>query len=125
MADVLNSVDTTVGAGAFNRRVSFQLPSGNATDGVGSPVPNYTTVLTTWAHIQAWKGRKDVLASQFYATEYQRVLLRYRPSMNITTKMRMLYGRRVFDVTSVSTPAEAQTTIELLVTERKAYGSLH
>jgi len=45
--------------------------------------------------------------------------------MNITTKMRMLYGRRVFDVTSVSTPAEAQTTIELLVTERKAYGSLH
>ena len=124
MTDVLSPVDTTVSAGAFNKRVSFQMPV-DAADGQGGSTRTWTTVLTTWAHIEAYKGNEAWIAGQKYSNMWTKVLIRYRASVNITPIMRMLYGNRIYDIRSVSVPAEALTTIQILVEELQVYGSLH
>lgn len=122
--NVLNTQDTVVSAGAFNRKVQFQTLT-DTDDGMGGRTRAWTTTFTTWAHLEPWKGQEQFIAQQITPNMFMRVLLRYRPSQNITASMRMLYGTRTFNIRSVSVIAEAMTTIELLVQEIQASGSLH
>lgn len=123
MADVLSRVDTTVGAGAFNRRITIQQQVINAPDGMGGSTAAWTTACTTWAHIEAWKGSESFTAQQIYPSMLTKMLIRYRPSQNISAAMRVLYGSRIYNIRSVSVPAEAQTTIQLVCEELQAKGS--
>lgn len=122
MADVLSRVDTTVGSGAFNRRITIQQQIDHP-DGMGGSVPTWEKVCSTWAHIEAWKGTESFTAQQIYPSMLTKMLIRYRPSQNITAAMRVLYASRIYNIRSVSVPAEAQTTIQLVCEELQAKGS--
>ncbi|SRR6266487_2915205 len=124
MPDVLSPADTTVASGAFNKRFSLLLPVDSA-DGEGGFTRTWSTVVSTWAHIEPWKGREAWMVGQVYSNMWVKVLLRYRPSINVTPIMRGQYGQRVYNIRSVHVPAEALTTIEMLCEELQTYGSLH
>lgn len=124
MPDVLSPADTTVSSGAFNKRIAIQSPV-DTPDGEGGSTRTWSTVVTTWAHIEPWKGKEAWLVGQVYSNMWTKMLIRYRPSLNVTPVMRVAYGKRTYNIRSVSVPAEAQTTIELLCEELQTYGSLH
>ncbi len=124
MPDVLSPADTTVASGAFNRRITIQAPV-DVADGEGGSTRTWTTVVSTWAHIEPWKGAEKWLVGQVYSNMWVKMLIRYRPSTNITPVMRITYGNRIYRIRAVNVPAEAQTTIELLCEELQTYGSLH
>lgn len=123
MADVLSTADTTVGSGAFNRRVTIQQET-STPDGQGGSTPTWGTLVTTWAHVEPWKGAVAFQAQQKFPTKWIRILLRYRPSTNISTAMRAVYKDQTYEIRSITDPAEAHTTIELLCEELRAKGSL-
>lgn len=122
MPDVLSTADTTVGAGVFNRRITIQQLS-DTVDGQGGKVRTWVNVVTTWAHIEPWKGNEALRFSQVFPNMYVRMLIRFRPSQNITPLMRIQYRSRIYNIRSVSVLAEAQTTIELLCEELQVQGS--
>lgn len=127
MADILSPADTTVGSGAFNKRIVIEQPS-DLSDGQGGTTRSWVLVLSTWAHIEPWnlyRGGELFVAGQVYPVQWVKVLLRYRPSLNITTIMRMRYGSRLYNIRAVQVPAEAQTTIELVGEQLQASGTLH
>lgn len=121
--NIQSTQDVVVPAGAFNRRVTFQIPS-DTPDGQGGQTRVWVTSFSTWAHMEMWKGRELWQGQQVYPSMYMRVLLRYRPSMNISPAMRMLYKTRMYNIRSVGNPAEAETTIELLCEQLQATGSI-
>lgn len=124
MPDILSPADTTVSSGTFNKRISLQAPV-DSPDGEGGFTRTWATVVNTCAHIEPWKGAERWMVGQKYSNMWVRMLLRYRPSLNITPVMRATYGRRTYEIRSVNVPAEAQTTIVLLCEELQTYGSLH
>src|SRR6266487_2497306 len=124
MPDILSPADTTVASGAFNRRITIQSPV-DVADGEGGSTRTWSTVVSTWAHIEPWKGAEKWLVGQVYSNMWVKMLIRYRPSTNITPVMRITYGNRIYRIRAVNVPAEAQTTIELLCEELQTYGSLH
>jgi SPP1 family predicted phage head-tail adaptor len=125
MPDVLSIADTTVSAGAFNRRITIQRPDDSATDSQGGATRAWVDVVSTWAHIEPWKGSEIFIAQQVYPNKIVRMLIRYRPSMNIDASMRIVYGSQLYNIRSVTVPAEARTTIEIVAEELQARGSTH
>jgi SPP1 family predicted phage head-tail adaptor len=128
MPDVLSIADTTVAAGAFNRRITIQELNTSATDGQGGATPAYTDVISTWAHIEPWVGRGGAeiyFAQQMYPHQLLQILIRYRPSMNIVAGMFVLFGTHRYRIRSATVPAQAFTTIQLVCEELQASGSEH
>jgi SPP1 family predicted phage head-tail adaptor len=126
MPDVLSPADTTVGSGAFNKRITIQKPidtPNSPNDGGATRI--WSTVFTTWAHIEPWKGSEAYIAQQVYPKRLSRFLIRYRASVSIDASMQILYGKRKYNIRDVSVPAEALTTIEIVAEELQAVGSLH
>ena len=126
---VVSTTDTRVGAGIFNRRITIQYQD-KAQDVLLSNKPNWTTLCSTWAYLAPWQVRGEAgteapIAGQMFPNELTRILLRYRPSMNIQTGMRVVYGAHTFNIAFVHVLAEAYTTIELLCEELRAAGSKH
>ena len=123
MPDVLSPADTTVGSGAFNRKITIQKLVAT-TDAMGGGVRNWSDYIKTWAHIEPWKGTEKIIAQQTYASNLSQFLIRYRPSQNIDASMRILYRSRIYNIRSITQPAEAHTTIQILAEVQQAQGSL-
>ena len=123
MADVLSAADTTVGSGAFNRSISIQKLV-NTVDAMGGSAKTWTTYIKTWAHVDPLKGTEKPIAQQLYASNTSKFLIRYRPSQNIDTSMRILYRSRIYNIRNIIQPAEAHTTLQILAEEQQAQGSL-
>ena len=116
---------TTESAGVYNRRITILAPPANVSDGQGGSTSTaWTTVISTWAHISIWKGTERFIAQQMYPNKLVRVLIRYRPGLNINASMRIQYRSQLYNIRNVSVPEEAQITIEILAEELQARGSL-
>lgn len=143
---ILNSDTVILPAEVYNRRITIQQPlftsasaqlqSNTVSDDMGGSVTtnmnadtNWETILTTWAHIEPWQGilsgRERWLADQIYPLLRVRVLIRWRPDVNITAAMRILYGQRNLNIRAVYSLAESRRVIEMLAEELQNYGSLH
>lgn len=121
----LSKDKVTIGAGAFNKPVSFYSQS-TTSDDIGTPIEAWTTLaFKTFAHIEGWKGREYVADNQVFAQMWVRVLLRYRPSQKVDGTMRMQYGVKVYRIRSAWLPAEANKIVELLCEEIQSTGSAH
>jgi SPP1 family predicted phage head-tail adaptor len=123
MPDVLSPADTTVGSGAFNRKITIQKLVATA-DAMGGGVRNWADYIKTWAHIEPYKGVEKIIAQQTYASNISQFLIRYRPSQNIDASMRILYRSRIYNIRNIIQPSEAHTTIKILAEEQQAQGSL-
>lgn len=124
MPDVLSPTDTAVGSGAFNRPVTIEQPT-DVDDGQGGSTRTWVVVLQTMAHFQPFKGQELWKTGQVYPTLWTKVLIRYRPDVNVTPTMRLRYGNRIYNIRSVEVPAEALTTIEMLCEQLQISGSGH
>lgn len=125
--------DIVMPAEAFDRRITFWQRVMVA-DGMGGTLGHYKDdpantgwqiVLTTWGHVEPWRGRELWRGMQIYPNLWERVYIRWRPDINIDASMRVTYGKRNMDIRSIYTLGEARKIIELLVEELQAAGSLH
>lgn len=121
----MSAAPTMEGAGKYNRRISIQAPPAIVSDGQGgSTNTTWTTLVSTWAHIRPLKGSERFVAQQMYPNKLVHIEIRFRPSLNIDAKMRIVYGRQTYAIRNVTVPEEAQTTIEIIAEELQARGSL-
>ena len=123
MPDVLSPSDTTVGSGAFNRHITIQKLV-TSIDAMGGSARNWADYIKTWAHIEPINSSEKIIAQQTYTSLMSKFLVRYRPSQNIDTSMRILYRSRIYNIRSITQPAEAHTTIQILAEVQQAQGSL-
>ncbi len=118
-------------SGELNKRIAIQQPI-DTPDGqqgftrVWQTVSGCSSVPAsiTYATVPR-KGGETWMVGQIYAVTFVIVKIRYRPSLNINDKMRVVYGARIFDIRSVTVPKERQSVIMLHCEELQAQGSLH
>ena len=109
----------------FDRKVFIERPV-TTLDGQGGATVSWQNVFlgTIWAHMEPWKGKEIFANQQMYPNSWQRVLIRYRKTVNITAIMRLRYKSREFNIRWVGVPAEARKVIELLCEELQAKGTV-
>lgn len=109
----------------FDRRIAILGPN-TTIDGQGGNTTTYSTIANSpkWAHMEPWKGRVVFEGQQPFAHAYERLVLRYKKTVNINTTMRVAYKSRTYVIRWVGVPAEARKVIELLCEELQAQGSV-
>lgn len=84
-------------------------------DSVGGVIDTWGTFATVRAEILPLSGREYLESQQVNAEEITRFTIRYLP--NITTKMRILWGTRVYDIRSIMNVSQVDKIMELRVVE--------
>lgn len=111
----------------FDRRITIQKLS-NTTDSQGGKTAPATWAAITgspkWAHFELWKGNVKFEADQPFAHSYQRCLIRYKKTVNVTAGMRVLYKSQIHTIRWVGVPNQARKVIELMLEELQAEGSV-
>lgn len=118
--------EATLGAGRFNRPITIQKPTDTLTATRGK-----TTVWSTHVTTKAYKktkssARRDetTIAQQIYPIRETMFYIRYRPSHNIDTSMRVVDQGHIYDIRSVNLVEGYQETLEIVTEELQAKGSL-
>lgn len=100
--------------GKMRHRVALQSRAATQA-GTGQPTGAWSTVATVWASIEPLQGRELVAAMAAQSELTHRVTLRYRSG--ITTKMRVSYGGRFFNIHAVRNSEERNQVMFLDCTE--------
>jgi SPP1 family predicted phage head-tail adaptor len=82
-------------AGELDKKVAVQQLTETA-DGQGGFTESWATVIEPWAKIRPFSSKEKFFAGQVRAGVTHEVTLRY--SSSVTTKGRILWGSRVFDI---------------------------
>lgn len=103
----------------LRHRVSLQrlLPGSPAQDAGGVPDEQWTTLFTCWADVAPLRGRELVAAQQVASEVTGTVRIRYRSDFQLTSKDRVLFDTRVYDVVSVVNHDERNREVILYVRE--------
>lgn len=83
--------------GKMRHRITFQRQTTDK-DRVGGYLDDYVDVATTWAQISPISG-KEYFSQVRETTVSHRIYCRYRP--NITPRLRIKFGKRIFRILSV------------------------
>lgn len=97
-------------AGTLRRQVVIEQPSG-AQNGLGEPAQSWSEVATVPAHIEPMGGREALVAGQLNAMSSYAIRLRFYPGLS--TRMRVRYGDRVFEIVTVQNVDERNREIVL------------
>lgn len=122
------SKDSANPASQFNKRITIQDLS-DPPNGAGATTGRvWTNILTSIPakilHLPSSKlGEEKFIAHQMYATQMMVVTIRYRESVNINERMRLLYRSKVYNIRSVYVPDEALKTIIIYAEEIQTQGS--
>ncbi len=81
----------------------------------GAITDSWGTFATVRADIKPLSGREYLESNQVNAEEITRFTIRYLK--DITTKMRVLWGTRVYDIRSIMNVSESDKLMELRVVE--------
>lgn len=111
----------------FDRRISIQALSNTSDNQGGKTAPaTWANIANSpkWAHMEPWKGRVVFEGQQPFAHSYQRILIRYKKTINIAVGMRVVYKSRIFTIRWVDVPAQARKVIEIIGEELQAKGSV-
>jgi SPP1 family predicted phage head-tail adaptor len=84
-------------------------------DIIGGLVETWTTTATVWAQVRQASGRELWRRQQMQATAAWTISLRYRAEL--TTKHRVVYDGRTFEVRAVTDPDERRRFLELACEE--------
>lgn len=87
--------------GTLRNRITFQEEAETADDGGGYALAwtNITTAPSVWASIEALSGREALRAMQLEHPVSHQIICRHRT--DITAKMRIKYGTRMFNIRAV------------------------
>lgn len=99
---------------ALKHRVTLQRIS-RAEDGQGGFTETWDDIATLWASIEPLKGYERMQAMQLKTPTTHRVRLRYRA--DVTTKDRLIYDGRAFDVAEAINEGEAKLWLRLSCVE--------
>lgn len=100
--------------GKLRHRVEVQTPT-ETLDALGQASRTWATTTTRYASILPLTGRELERARQISPDVTHKLTLR---NVSITTRDRLLFGTRVFNVQSVLTPEERNLTTEVLAIEK-------
>lgn len=98
----------------LRNKVTIQTPT-ETVDSYGDVTTTWATFAITWASIVPLNGTEFYQARQ--ADSFVNVRIRIRHIDNITTKMRVLWGSRVYDIDSIINPMERDKEIILMCRE--------
>lgn len=100
--------------GKLRHRVTIQSESTTA-DGGGGFTLAWTDVTTVWAAVEPLKGAERLRGQQLEAAVTHKITIRHRS--DVTTKQRLKFGTRLFNVRAVINPDERDRWLELLCEE--------
>lgn len=120
--------DSQNSASQFNKRISIQDLTDNPNGAGGASARIWSTILASIpakiVHLPSSKlGEEKFIAHQNYATQMMVVTIRYRESVNINERMRLLYRSKVYNIRAVYVPDEALKTIIIYAEEIQTQGS--
>lgn len=96
--------DGIVPAGQLRRKLTIQQQV-NTPDGAGGYTPTWTTYATVFGAMQPWKPYQQLLGQQAVETVWVRYLIRWQPSLNIVT------GMRLVDYNTAGSPGTTYTIV--------------
>jgi len=82
---------------------------------VGEPIITWTTFAIVWASVAPLDGREFWASKQINSEVTGKIKIRYLSGIN--TKMRVLFGSRVFDIEAILNVEERNKEMTLLVKE--------
>lgn len=103
--------------GQLDKRVVIQTPVETA-DEYGQPKKTWHTLIVCWARIDPLVGRERYVAAQEIGTMTNRITVRYNSKTAvITSAHRVIYGKRIFDITAVRDLRESHEWIQMVCGE--------
>lgn len=100
--------------GDFDRRVTIQARS-ESRSASGAVLATWVDVATVWAAIEQLRGR-ELIAAQAEGSEISgKIRMHYRSG--VTSKHRIVYGSRIFDIVAAVDPSDRHEVLELYVRE--------
>ena len=103
---------TQVAAGTLRHRVVIQQLTETPRDGFGAPARAWSAFATRWASVEPLTGREIFEAQQTYPRVDYRIRLRH--TEGITSKMRVDFNGRFFDIVGVWVLQERRVETHLM-----------
>lgn len=100
--------------GTLRHRVTIQSETRTA-DGAGGFTLTWADVATVWGAVEPLKGMERLRAQQIEAPVTHSVTIRHRT--DVSTKERIKFGTRLFNIRDVINPDERDRWLELLCEE--------
>jgi SPP1 family predicted phage head-tail adaptor len=88
-----------------------------STDSIGGQSSTWSTVATAWGHVRPTSGDEVLTADQLRAGLAHRITIRWRTDVNVSAKMRVYDGSRLFEVLAVENQDSDNTWLVLLCAE--------
>jgi SPP1 family predicted phage head-tail adaptor len=98
--------------GNLRNRIQIQKPVGTQ-DAYGQVSSDWTTLLETYASINAITGKQTYQDGSFTAQGTHLIRMRWKGSVNITPSMRVLHGNFAYSIQFVNNVQERNIVIEL------------
>jgi SPP1 family predicted phage head-tail adaptor len=94
----------------MNRRVTIQAIT-QTTDGQGGFTESWDDVASVWASIDPMSDYEKFQAQQLQTNTTHKLKMRYYPGL--TTKHRLLFGDRIFNIKGITNPGEENRFLDL------------
>ncbi len=104
----------------FQQITGVSTGPGFADGGTWTDVSGLSNVPMTF---RTWSPVERVMAQQLYPGVTSRAYMRWRRGVNVTTKMRVVYGNHIYRIQGVSNYDEANTDIILYLEEWQPTGT--
>lgn len=105
-------------AGTLRRRITIQRVT-ETQDDQGQVVETWATLATRWASIEPLQGREFFASQQLDESLDVRFRIRYDSTVGtMTTKDRISWNSRTFDIRSISNLEQRNIEMEILAQER-------
>ncbi len=101
-------------AGKLRHWITIQTRT-DTMDSYGEPIPAWTIFDQVWASIEPITGREYFASKETRSQSTHRIRIRYRSG--ITTKMRISWDSRLFDIESILNTEERDRELVLMCVE--------
>ncbi len=101
-------------ASRLKHRIDIEQPV-EVADGGGGFTTSWQNFTTIWAEVKPLRGREVFDDDQIQDIKNFRITIRYMD--NITTRMRIMFDERYFNIRAVINPDEGAESLELLCEE--------
>lgn len=90
-----------INAGNFKHPIQIQRKI-NGLDEDNIPISEWTTILSTRAKIKNISGYEKIIAQADTSIDKKRFYIRYKKDLDLTSKDRLLYNKKTYNITYVS-----------------------
>lgn len=102
--------------GTLRHRVQLQQES-TLPDSFGQPQSTWTTVLTTWARVEAISMREMFQSNQLVSQISHAITMRYQSTVPVAPGMRIVFGNHTYKVQAINNIEERNIILRVLALE--------